>query len=165
MKKINFITGSFLMLFTVILISCSSGSTKGNWSDADKAKFHMAMKVHAGLEKSEYTECYLLKCEASYESFTAADADAEGAAKLASECADEVFSNGSVLGNWSDTDKASFRTDMSEAGLSSKFTECYLLKCEAAFKSYFHANSDESGLISEITTECTEALPEEEITE
>ena len=165
MKKINFITGSFLMLFAVILISCGSGSVKGNWSDADKEKFHIAMKVHAGLEKSEYTECYLLKCEAAYESFTAADADVEGASKLASECADEVFSNGSILENWSDADKSLFRADMSEAGLSSEFTECYLLKCEAAFKSYFHADSDQSGLISKIATECTESLPEEAITE
>mgnify|MGYP001255824109 CR=1 FL=1 len=165
MKKTNFITGSFLMLFTTILISCGSGSVKGNWSDADKAKFHMAMKVHAGLEKSEYTECYLLKCEAAYESFATADSDKEGVAKLAEECGDEVLSNGSVLGNWSDEDKAQFRKDMSEAGLSSILVECYLLKCEAAFKSYWRADTDESGLISEIATECTETITEEEITE
>jgi len=164
MKKTNFITGSFLVLFTVLLISCSGGSVKGNWSDADKEKARKELSSEGAPE--EWVECMVSKCEAKFESFESADADEEGAVKLAEECMDEVFSNGSVLGNWSDSDKESFRADMLAEGVDdSEFTECYLSKCEAAYKSYFHANADESDLAVELAAACALSTTEEEVTE
>ncbi len=164
MKKTNFITGSFLVLFTVLLISCSGGSVKGNWSDADKEKFNNVMK-EVGVEDQALIDCYLSKCEATYSSFSEADSKEDENSTIVEECMDEIFANGSVLGNWSDADKESFRADMLGEGLSAEFTECYLSKCEAAFKSYFHADNDESGRITEVAGECAHLIAGEEATE
>ena len=143
---------SLFILFSIFLISCS-GSVKGNWSDSDKEQFRSDMMGIEGLT-AEWIECYLLKCEGAYQSLYLANLDEEGVEKLAFECSDDVFSNGSVKGNWSDSDKEQFRSDMMDVeGLQSEWIECYLLKCEDAYRSYYHANLDEEG-VTKIALKC-----------
>ncbi len=62
---------------------------------------------------------------------------------------DEISSNGSVLGNGSESDKQKFRIDMEglkELSSYSKYKtawiECYLLKCKASYNSYNATNKD-----------------------
>ena len=61
---------------------------------------------------------------------------------------DDFLSNGSILGNWSESDKQKFRTDMegvkelsSYGEYKTAWIECYLEKCEASFNSYYMANN------------------------
>lgn len=109
---------NFLSLFLclTLIISCSETGTEsklGNWSDVDKNSFRSLMETveelnNLGEDKSAFIECYLNKCESNYSSYYLADADEEGAAKLATECANEILSNSSVLGNWPTEDKDTF---------------------------------------------------------
>lgn len=158
-----------VIIFTsLILISCS-GSVKGKWSETDKQKFNKAMSEvrdlsSLGEHKTKWIECYLSKCEANYSSYYEADKNVEGCKKFALECTDEISSNGSVKGKWSEVDKKQFRDDMNEVEeLSSfgqnktKWIECYLSKCEVNYSSYYNANQDEKGC-ERIARECSESI-------
>jgi len=154
-----------IMIFTSLIFSSCNTSVKGNWSDSDKQKFQIEMEAveelsELGENKSKWIECYLIKCEANFSSFYQADSDAKGCEKIALECYDEVLSNGSVKGNWSEIDKQKFQSDMeaieelSDLGENkSKWIQCYLNKCEANFSSYYQADSDEKGC-EKIALEC-----------
>lgn len=157
MKKRNPILILVIVFFTsLILISCS-GSVKGKWSESDKQSFRKDMEEieelsSFGENKTKWIECYLSKCEANYSSYAEADMDEKGCEKNASECYDEVLSNGSVKGKWSESDKQKFRADMdgleelsSFGENKTKWIECYLSKCEANYSSYHQADSDEEG--------------------
>ena len=164
----NQILSIIIILFSVIFIGCNE-SSKGNWSDTDKNRFRSVVETVEELNsfgeyKSDWIECYLNKCESNYSSFFSADSDEAGCTELAIECSEEIFSNGSVLGNWSDTDKNRFRSDMEtveELNLfgeyKSDWIECYLNKCESNYSSYFSADSDEAGC-TELALECSEEL-------
>ena len=164
MKSKNSIQLVVMIFISLLLISCST-SVKGNWSDSDKQKFQIEMEAveelsDLGENKTKWIECYLIKCEANFSSFYQADSDAKGCEKIALECYDEVLSNGSVKGNWSDSDKLNFYLEMqtveelSDLGEDkSKWIECYLNKCEANFSSLYEADSDEESL-EKIALEC-----------
>ena len=164
----NQILSIIIILFSVTFISCNE-SAIGNWSDTDKDSFRSDMETveelnSLGEYKSDWIECYLNKCESNYSSYFSADSDEAGCTELALECNEELFSNGSILGNWSDTDKDSFRSDMetveelnSLGEYKSDWIECYLNKCESNYSSYFSADSDEAGC-TELALECGEEL-------
>ena len=164
MKSKNSIQLVVMIFISLLLISCST-SVKGNWSDSDKQKFQIEMEAveelsDLGENKTKWIECYLIKCEANFSSFYQADSDAKGCEKIALECYDEVLSNGSVKGNWSDSDKLNFYLEMQTVeelsalgGNKSKWIECYLNKCEANFSSLYEADSDEESL-EKIALEC-----------
>ena len=164
MKSKNSIQLVVMVFISLLLISCNT-SVKGNWSDSDKQNFYVEMEAveelsDLGENKTKWIECYLIKCEANFSSFYQADSDEKGCEKIALECYDEVLSNGSVKGNWSDTDKLNFYLEMqaveelSALGEDkSKWIECYLNKCEANFSSYYEADSDEESL-EKIALEC-----------
>ena len=165
MKKIMMIFGAILFA-TTILSSCN-GTVKGKWSESDKQKFRKDMDgikelSNFGENKTKWIECYLSKCEANFSSYSEADADEKGCEKIAEECREEVLSNGSLKGKWSESDKQNFRKDMegieelSNFGKNkSKWIECYLSKCEANYSSYSKANTDEKGC-EKIVEECGE---------
>jgi hypothetical protein len=168
MMKKKSILMIFLVVISLIFNGCN-GSKKGNWSETDKQKFRKDMYAveelsNFGDNKSKFIECYLSKCEANYSSYYEADQDEKGCEKIASECSDEVLSNGSKKGNWSETDKQKFRKDMyaleelSNFGDNkSKFIECYLSKCEANYSSYYEADQDEKGC-EKIASECSDEV-------
>ncbi len=93
MKKLIY-TG---LLAVAFLASCGEGSTKGAWSDADKASMTAEIeKVDGDLDalgdkKQDFIDCYTEKVEASYDNFTEANADVEGCKKLATDCATSVM--------------------------------------------------------------------------
>jgi hypothetical protein len=129
-------------------------SSKGNWSEESKKQFRDEMMAEEslsilGANKEKWIECCLSKCEMNYDSYIMANQDDEGLGKLALECNSEVLSNGSVLGNWSEIDKASFRFDLDTmqdlaifGAEKSRWIDCCLEKCEANFQSLYHANLD-----------------------
>jgi hypothetical protein len=166
--KIKSILMIFLVVISLIFYGCN-GSKKGNWSETDKQKFRKDMYAieelsNFGGNKSKWIECYLSKCEANYSSYYEADQDEKGCEKIASECRDEVLSNGSKKGNWSETDKQKFRKDMYAVEELSNFgdnklkwIECYLSKCEANYSSYYEADQDERGC-EKIASECLDEV-------
>lgn len=167
MKKHNSILVGLSLLTSLIFVSCDV-STKGNWTDADKEKLTKVIDETEELsvlgdKREAFKECYVKKAEANYSSFSESDSDEAGAERMAVECSEEIFSNGSVKGNWSDIDKENFQKDMSEApslaSLGDKkelFIECYLNKCEAKYNSYHEADNDEE--ISQLVTECANEI-------
>ncbi|MCE2682497.1 MAG: hypothetical protein LW704_06015 [Cryomorphaceae bacterium] len=158
-----------LLLFMSLVLTSCGGSVKGKWSDEDKKRFRKEMEgvselANFGEDKEEWIECYLSKCEANFASFAEADKDTEGCERIAAECNEVVFSNGSVKGNWSDEDKQKFRSEMEGIPALSNFgdkksvwIECYLSKCEATFDSFYKANLDQPGC-EKIALECTEDM-------
>lgn len=167
MKKRNSTFLATLALAALVLSSCNS-SKKGEWSEADKSAFHKAIATvdltSLGDKKEKWIECYLEKVEANYASFLSANGDEEGCKAFALICNDEVFSNGSVKGNWSELDKQTFKDDMAKEDLSSfgenkdKWIACYLSKCEANYASYYKANTDESGEVEKMALECVSEM-------
>ena len=168
MKNRKSVLSVVIIFTTLILISCS-GSTKGKWSEADKLRFNNDMDQvqelsSLGANKAKWIECYLSKCEANYSSYIEADQDAKGCEKLAFECNDEITSNGSVKGKWSEADKQKFHSDMNGVEELSSFgenknvwIECYLSKCEANYSSYYQADQDGAGC-EKIASECSESI-------
>ena len=162
MKKANSILMSGL-IFTSLFLSSCNGSKKGAWSDADKQKFHAEMEKvdlsSLGDNKTKWTDCYLKKAEANYSSFADADMDKDGCKKMALECSNEILSNGSVKGKWSDADKEAFNKVMEGVDLSAlgevkdKWIQCYLSKAEATYSSFYEANQDVDGCKA-LATEC-----------
>lgn len=163
MKKLQSTFWVMVALAALVAGGCNS-SKKGEWSEADKEKFHKAMETvdltSLGDKKEKWIECYLDKVQANYPSFLSANSDEEGCKSYALICNDEVLSNGSVKGNWSEVDKQQFKADMAKEDLSSfgenkdKWIACYLSKCEANYASYYKANSDESGEVEKMALEC-----------
>lgn len=168
MKKKSFFLFVSLFFLSLMFSACNR-STKGNWSESDKQKFREDMQKvdelsNFGENKTKWIECYLDKCEATFNSYKDADMDAEGCKKLALECNKDILSNGSVKGKWSESDKQKFRQDMqnieelSDLGENkTKWIECYLSKCEANFSSYYEADNDESGC-EKLALECNDEL-------
>ena len=159
-----------LSLLTMLLLAtaCNS-SSKGNWSDDDKKKFRKEMSevkelANFGNKKSAWIECYLRKCEANYSSFAAADRDEKGVEIIAMECSNEILANGSVKGNWSNSDKQNFRQKMDAVEELSVFgesktewIECFLSRCEANYSSMHEADQDEEG-VKKLALECNEYI-------
>ena len=158
-----------VIIFTsLILISCNE-SIKGDWSQSDRQSFRKDIgsiqELSAlGDNKSKWIECYLNKCEANYSSYFVADRDAAGCKRIALICNEEVLSNGSIKGKWSESDKQTFLKEMeSVEELSalgdnkSKWIECFLNKCEANYSSYFEADRDENGC-TRIALMCSEVI-------
>ena len=117
-----------------------------------------------GDKKDDWIECYLIKCEANFSSYFEADNDLEGCRELALKCSEEIFSNGSVKGKWSDDDKQRFRKEMDDVDDKSVFgdkkdewVDCYLSKCESRFSSFFDANSNVEGC-EEIAMDCNDEV-------
>lgn len=168
MKRVYSILKVVIVFAVLVLTSCN-GSVKGKWSDSDKQRFIKEMEAieelsNLGENKTKWIECYLNKCEANFSSYFMANTDEEGCEKIALECSEEILSNGSIKGEWSDFDKQSFRNDMesieelSDLGeYKTEWIECYLNKCEANFASYYEANMDEKGC-EKIAQECNEAI-------
>jgi hypothetical protein len=158
-----------VIIFTsLILISCNE-SIKGDWSQSDRQSFRKDIgsiqELSAlGDNKSKWIECYLNKCEANFSSYFVADRDAAGCKRIALICNEEVLSNGSIKGKWSQSDRKSFRKEMgSVEELSalgdnkSKWIECFLNKCEANYSSFYEADRDEIGL-TRIALMCNEVI-------
>ena len=168
MKNRKTILSAVIIFTSLILISCS-GSVKGKWSETDKQKFNKAMSEvrdlsSLGEHQTKWIECYFSKCEANYSSYNEADKNLEGCKKFASECTDEISSNGSVKGKWSEADKKQFRDDMNGVKELSNFgekkktwIECYLSKCETNYSSYYEANHDREGC-EKVAFECSESI-------
>jgi hypothetical protein len=117
-----------------------------------------------GDNKSKWIECYLNKCEANYSSFYEADRDAAGCKRIALICNEEVLSNGSIKGKWSQSDRQSFRNEMESiqelsafGDNKSKWIECYLNKCEANYSSFYEADRDAAGC-KRIALMCNEVI-------
>lgn len=161
-----------LVLLSMGLLSCNN-SKKGNWSEADKRKFHQEMSKVKELDnfkenKKDFIDCYFQKVEATYSSFFEADIDEEGLTVLAEDCVREVFSNGSVKGNWSEIDKQKFYSELENipelvefGGYKEKWIECYLKKCEAQFSSFYEANTqtgEGEEMMIQFATDCTNEL-------
>ena len=154
MNKRNSILMS-LAIFTALVLGGCNGSSKGKWSQADHDKFTKEMEgvdlSNLGDNKTKWIDCYYKKAEANYSSFAEADADIDGCKKLALECSNDILSNGSVKGKWSDADKEQFNKEMEKVDLSAlgenktKWIECYLSKAEAKYSSFYEANQDEPG--------------------
>src|ERR1035437_1157278 len=170
MKKRNSILMTVIISATLILSSCSNGSVKGKWSDADKQKFNKEMEKtdlsNLGENKTKWIESYLSKAVAKYSSFEEADKDVEGCKVLAAECGDAILSNGSVKGKWSDADKQKFHKEMDNVDLSAlgenktKWIESYLNKAEAKYSSLYEADKDEAGC-KDLATACNNELIKE----
>ena len=147
----------------------SNGSVKGKWSESDIQKFRKVIGdtkeiLNLGENKTRWIECYLRKCETNYSSFFEANIDGEGCEKIALECNEEVLSNGSVTGKWSESDKQNLRNklesvkELSNLGSKkAKWIKCFQRKCEAIYSSYYKANNDEKGL-AEIALVCNEEV-------
>ena len=159
----------FSLAIVVLTISSCQHSSKGNWSEESKEQFRQDMMgveelSSFGANKEKWIECYLSKCEMNYDSYLQANKDETGCTALAKECGNEILSNGSVQGNWSQVDRTSFKMDMDTiveldflGENKSKWIECYLEKCEDNFTSYYHANTDESGC-ERLAAECGREL-------
>ena len=164
----NKILNVIIIVFSLTFISCTE-TKLGNWSNADKNSFWSEMEAieelnNFGEKKSDFLNCYLNKLESNYSSFFSANNDEEGCSKFGIECGEEIFSNGSFLGNWSDTDKNKFWSDMESVDElnalgedKSDFIECYLNKCESNYPSYYLADTDEEGC-EKLVLECYDEL-------
>jgi hypothetical protein len=168
MDNIKSILITIIIITSLILNSCN-GSVKGKWSESDKQNFRKEMEgikelSNIGEYKTKWVECYLSKCEANYSSYSEGNSDQIGLNKIALECNEEILTNISIKGKWSESDKQTFRKEMEDIkGLSnfgekkSKWIECYLNKCEANFSSYsevytkVHTNKNE---LEKIALEC-----------
>ncbi len=159
---------TFAVVAALTLAGCAN-SSKGNWSEESKEQFRKDMKgveelSSFGANKEKWIECYLSKCEMNYDSYLQANKDEPGCTALAKECGNEILSNGSVKGNWSQVDRTTFKMDMDTieeldflGENKSKWIDCYLEKCEVNFTSYYHANTDESGC-ERLAAECGREL-------
>lgn len=153
MKKAHSILTAATLSMVLALSSCN-GSVKGKWSPSDKAEYDSEIsKIDLsalGTKKDRWIECYYQKVEAAYPSFADANQDEEGCKKLAFSCNDEVISNGSVKGKWSEMDKQELYGAMKESGSLNALLDsekkawftCYVNKLEATFPSLFYANQD-----------------------
>lgn len=157
-----------IILFSFAFTSCNE-SSYGNWSEKDKDSFRSDMLTVKELNefsesKSEFIECYLKKCESNYSSYASANTDVEGCTRLAIECGEEIFSNGSVKGNWSDDDRLQALLEFQSieeldllGDYKSVFIECYLDKCENHFPSLYSANLNEAEC-EKLAEECYEKI-------
>ena len=164
----NQILSITIILFSLTFISCNE-SIKNNWSDSDKESFRSDMRTAKELNafaeyKSEFIECYLSKCEDNYSSYFFADTDEEGCTKLALECGEEVFSNGSIKGNWSDDDIRQYHQEMqnieelnSLGEYKAEWIQCYLKKAKNNYSSLYSANLDEEGC-TQLAEECNKEI-------
>lgn len=158
---------SLIIAFAFITLFTNCGSKKGQWSEADKKTFDSEMATvdltKFGENKTKWLDCYYKKMEANYGSFALADNDVEGCKKLALECSEEVLSNGSVKGKWSDADKQTYYSEMAKVDLSqlgeykTAWLECYLQKVEQNYSCFVMADSDEKGC-EKIAVECSEEI-------
>ena len=148
------IRNSIIVVLLIVLIR-QNGSYKGHWSEIDKKEFQKDLNnetdfiLKLGNNKEVFFECITNKLEQNYSSYNEANKDEIGYEKIMNECLFNAFSNGSVIGNWSESDKQRVRDEMgTESELSnlgnnkSKFIECCLSKCEEEFSSYFEANTN-----------------------
>ena len=164
----NQILSIIIILFSVIFISCNE-SAIGNWSDTDKDSFRSDMETveelnSLGEYKSDWIECYLNKCESNYSSYFSADSDEAGCTELALECNEEVLSDGSVNGNWSENDIRQANLDMESVEelellgeYKTDWIQCYINKCENNYSSLYSANLDEEGCM-QLAEECNEEI-------
>lgn len=149
------------------------GSRKDDWTKADKLEFDREMEIiKRSSELGEQTmavwiECYRSKCEAKYSSYYEASQDIEGCEKIMTECSEELFSNGSEKGNWSEADKQKTYDEMEtieellELGdKREEWIECFLSKCEAKYSSHYAASQDIEGC-DMIVLECNEEIVRE----
>lgn len=154
MKTNNFAQVIIALVVLSFSLSACQHSSKGNWSEESKKQFRDEMMAEEslsilGANREKWIECCLSKCEMNYDSYATANQDDAGLEKLALECNSEVLSNGSVLGNWSEIDKASFKHDLDTiqdllvfGAAKAMWIDCCLEKCEANFQSLYHANLD-----------------------
>lgn len=167
MKKRKLIW-AFVFLVSIAFSGCAT-SSKGEWSEVAKNRFREDMNgieslSDIGANKEKWIECYLSKCEMNYDTYFQANQDEAGCSILAEECVNEILSNGSVKGNWSQNDRSAFKADMdtiSELDIlgenKSKWIDCYLEKCEDYFPSYYHTDQDENGC-ERLAAECGSEL-------
>ena len=164
----NQLLNIMFILFSLTFISCNENKL-GNWSESDKDRFWSDMETveelnNFGENKSDFLKCYLNKVESNYSSYYLANSDEKGCSILANQCGEEIFSNGSILGNWSNADKNKFRSDMDNVkGINvfgkekSDLIECYLEKCESNYSSYYLADIDEEGC-TRLALECNDEI-------
>ena len=155
-----------IALMSILILAGCSASKKGHWSEADRDAFKSDMnQVNLsafGTKKQIWLDLYYKKLETNYDSYTSANNDVSGCKKLALQCNNELYSNGSVKGKWSQFDKDAFVKDMASIDLSAfaeqkeSWIQCYLEKLEAAYGSYYEANCDEVGC-KKAANACTEA--------
>lgn len=74
----------------------ANGSTKGKWSSTDKDAFRKDMDsieelAEFGDKRSAWIECYLLGCEAKYNSYYHANQDEAGCKQIANGCSASVL--------------------------------------------------------------------------
>lgn len=165
--------GIFVVLSLILLTACDI-STKGSWSEEDKALAQAEVdKIdkeldYLGEHKQAFIDCYLEKAEANYSSFKEADADAPGCEKLALECSEEIMAaaaGSSEKGNWSEGDMKELMKVMAELegeltwlGEDTKtFLDCYVDKIVDNYDSFLAANVDGEGCEA-ISEECLAEL-------
>lgn len=157
-------------------------SKKGHWSDEDKER--LAIEIEdarpeveevLGDQTDAYIACYLKTLEDNYENFEAANSDAEGCTYYAEQCAtyfiesfleEELNSNESVRGHWSDADKKRAQVEIEkvkseiEESLGEQtddYIACYLLKVENYYENFDAANVDEPGC-TKLARQCIDEL-------
>lgn len=167
MKKVNSTLLALGVFLFLVLNSCDNESVRGKWSESDKQKYYEVMEnvdlSPYGENKTKWIECCLRKAEAKYTSFNESEKDRDGILKLCLECNKEFFSNGSIKGKWSESDKQKSYKAMEDIDLSNlgenktKWIECYINKAEANYSSLNEADNDEKGC-EKIAIECYEEI-------
>ena len=139
-------------------------SQKGKWSRFDKDKFYLDMSKEDlsvfGDKKDAWLDCYFLKLQDNFESYSDANTDEGGCSLLALACNDEVLGCVSEKGHWSKADKEAFYSaleaiDLSDLGKKKKkWMDCYFEKVQDAYVSFNSANADFIGC-TKLAKECS----------
>jgi hypothetical protein len=153
MRKIS----KTIQLCSFIFIFGCNSTPNNKWLESEKKTMRSELDKTIGSalidsKKQKWIDCLLEKCEEKYSSYAQASNDETGLEFLMNQCNSEVFSNNSILGQWSNEDRVKFRKDMEAVQdvsyLGRKkdlYIDCFLRKCEQRYNSYYEANNDERG--------------------
>ncbi|MFT6921645.1 MAG: hypothetical protein ACJA1C_000642 [Crocinitomicaceae bacterium] len=160
----------YIIAVSALLFSCNV-STKGNWTEEDKAKFRTELETvkteieAGGLNFDTFIECAIEKAEQKFSSFEEADSDFAGCEAIGKECALQLIGNsGSKAGNWSEQDIKIIESTMDELRAEDEgnseldaFYDCYSEKLMATYDSFYDADNDGAGC-AELSQECMTEL-------
>ena len=160
----------YIIATMFLFLSCNQ-STKGNWTEEDKAKARTQWEVGktnieaGGIDFELFVSCVIERSEQNYDSYIEAMKDKTGLEAIGTECAKELLGNSkNTASKWSILDMKKLEKGLhlirDEVGKSGPkidaYFECYREKMIAAYDSFNHMDSDPEGCAI-IGIECVDA--------
>jgi hypothetical protein len=156
-----------IIAVSALLFSCNT-STKGNWTEEDKAKIRTELELakpdieKAGVDFESFADCLCEKYEHNYNSFYESNTNSEVLNAMSTECIEQLANTSkSSPGNWSAQDIKGLEivTEVMCKKLGGAiddpdaFFECYMEKIMVTYDSFIATESDSQGC-AELAQEC-----------